>query len=183
MPRVISDGARTVVRGSEGLGPLFLAAAGATTFASVLTNPILVGGTGEYGLNGTWLGRQSTLFNRYRFLSLRLRFVPFVSTSTAGRVTIGWNGDYNDTQPSTVNQVSQYQNSVESPIWREIGCNMLAPSIREFAVSSTPANGMPIQAGVFEVVTDQGTAGANVGSLYIDYVVEFWNRAAFAVNT
>lgn len=185
IPRVISDGTVTTVKGSETIGQLGLGSAFAV--AAVDLSPLSSGGSGIYGLVGTWLGRQATLYNRYRYVSCRLRYVPFVPTSTPGRVVLSYNSDNDDTIPTTITQVTQYQNAVEAPAWRDVSTSYLPTHQKEFVVttgSGANAAGLPARPGVFVVGTDSGAGSSgSVGSLYLDYTVQFWSRAAFAVNS
>lgn len=184
IPRTISDGMITVVKGSETIGQLGTSAT-AAAFNWVDLSPLSTSSSGIYGLTQTWLGRQATLFNRYKYVSARLRFVPFVPTTTAGRVVMAFDSDFNDSQPSSVAQVTQYQNSVECPVWREIGINLPSSMQREFVVTSattTNAAVLPARPGGFVISTDQATVAQSIGSLYLDYTVNFWSRAAFAIN-
>lgn len=185
IPRVISDGRVTTVRGSETIGQLGLGSAFAVS--AVDLSPMGAGGSGVYGLSGTWLGRQATLYNRYRYVSCRLRFVPFVPTSTPGRVVLSYNSDNDDTVPTTIAQVTQYQNAVEAPVWRDVSTSYMPTHQKEFVVTtaaSANAAGLPSRPGVFVVGTDSGAGTSNsVGSLYLDYTVQFWSRASFANNT
>lgn len=184
VPRVMSQGPTTIVRGSEGIGQLGLGSA--FQFSVVDLSPMAPASAGVYSLEATWLGRQATLYNRYRYLRCTLRYVPFVSTSTSGRVAFAYTGDTNDIAPTSVQTMTQYQNSVEAPVWREVTCNFQPTSQREFVVTSiTGANsqGLPPAPGNFLVGTDSGAGSSqSVGSLYLDYEVEFWSRAAFADN-
>lgn len=138
-------------------------------------------------LNSTWVGRQSSLYNKYKFTRLTLRYVPYCPTSQPGRIILAWNGDPGDAPPTTMPQVSQYQNSVEAPAWRETSCNALITKAPEFVVGSatTSDSGGATTQGEFYIGADGGATSSqvNVGSLYIDYELSLWSRAAFATNT
>lgn len=181
-PRSITENGITTVRGSESIGQLGTSSS-AAAYNAVPLNLFSTSTSGIYGLGSTWLGRQATLFNRFRIVSARLRYVPFVPTSTPGRIVMAFNGDTDDNAPTTVAQVTQYQNSVEAPLWREVACNMPTSAQREYVVSGGNYSGLPTAPGLFLVATDQATASTSVGSLYLDYTVQFWSRAAFSANT
>jgi len=98
-------------------------------------------------------------------------------------VIIAWGGDVvDDNVPTSGSQVSQYQNARETPVWMETTTNMGASRKPEYTVS-TDSNTDTTQ-GEFITWTDfgTGTTGVNVGSLYLEYTVQFWSRAAFALN-
>jgi len=101
-----SNGVCTVT-GSEQVATLAISSVG--TPGSININPLT--------LANTWLQRQATLYNKYKYVRAALRFVPFVPTSTHGLVILAWGGDVlNDTSPTSGSQVSQYQNARETPV-------------------------------------------------------------------
>lgn len=166
-------GSVTRVTGSENVYNLPLSSTG--TLYKILLNPVSIAST-------SWLTRQASLFNKYKVISARLRFVPFVPTSTQGRVTIGWAGDVEDEDPTSVVQVTQYENSRETPVWMETSCNMGRIIKPEFTVDTLPTNeNCP---GQWNIWTDFGTSSTagGCGSLYLDYTIDFWSRAAYAAN-
>lgn len=112
-----------------------------------------------------------------------MRYAPYTGTSTPGRVIMAWNSDVADSVPTTVNQVSQYQNSIEFPVWREQSCNFIMPRKPEFTVAQPAGLTPPGVPGEFIVATDQGPAtGTGLGSFYLEYTIEYWNRAPFVDN-
>lgn len=182
VPRVISNGNTTRVVGTEMVIPEI--GIENSFEAYQLEINFMVNGA-NITLNGTWLARQALLFNKFKFARATLRYVPFCTTNTPGRVMLAWNGDTEDTNPTNARQVSQYQNSVESPAWREVSSNMQISRLPEYVVGDYTGTeaGTPTP-GAFVFATDNGpTTRTSAGSLYLDYDVTFWSRASFANNT
>lgn len=192
VPRVLSSGNVTRVTGSEMVVPNILLSSSFVVYDFAIQ--MLAAGTGTpntpggtWTLLNTWLGRQATLFNKYKCTRMSLRYVPFCPTSTQGRVIIAWNGDVNDGQPANPQQITKYQNAVEAPVWRETSCSALISKTPEYVVAGAnpDQSGNPTQ-GEFLISVDQGSAPSSspvpVGSLYLDYDASFWSRASFEDN-
>lgn len=179
-------GNQTRVTGSEMVVPY--TSSGATFDAYELATQFITAGSGKVlTLTGTWLARQASLFNKYKFDRITLRYVPFCPTTTQGRLVIAWTGDSDDNLPTSAQQVSQYQNSVEGPVWRELSCNAMISRTPEFIVhnertGSANYSGIPLQ-GSFIFGADNGpSTSLPVGTFYLDYDVRFWSRAPYSVN-
>lgn len=177
-PRISTAGGVTVVTGSE-----------------LLTNVNTMGGSTQQlinidpgGLTNTWLGRQATLFNKYRYVRATLRYSPFVPTSTPGRIIMSWCGDPTQTPSTSSFVASQFANAVEAPLWRDVSCNMAVGRTPEYTISTTytgsEAGGETESPGQFIVYTDYGTGTSNVpcGSVYLDYEIHLWERSSFTGN-
>lgn len=173
-PRVNSVGGVTTVVGSEVFGTVN--SMGGAVVATVDTDPMLA--------TGTWLNRQAALFNHYKYVSLRLRYVPFCPTTTSGRLIMSWCGDYQQSVTANATYAAQFANAVEVPIWRETSCNFVMPRTPEFTLTSTGTEDEIQSPGKFVVYTDYGTGSANVavGSLYLDYTIQLWARSPFTGN-
>lgn len=186
VPRSMPNGMGGItVRGSETLGNLGIPASGSVSVVEVPLNLVLSAVSGTYGLNTTWLGRQATLYNCFKFTSCVLRYVPFCNTSTNGRVVMAWCQDYGDLAPTTALQVSQYDRATEAPVWRELSCTMAPSRANQYIVgggAGTNLNSGPCTQGSFFIATDNSSGSSTIGSLYLDYTVQFWSRASFIDN-
>lgn len=173
-PRMTTAGGISTVTGSEIVGNVN--SMGGAVVATVDIDPGV--------LAGTWLNRQATLYNHYKFVRCCLRYVPFVPTSQVGRLIISWCGDYGQTVSANANYASQFANAIEVPIWREATCNFVMPRTPEFTFTSSGAEDEAQSPGKFVVYTDYGTGSTNVavGSLYLDYTVQFWARSPYVSN-
>lgn len=184
-PRMMVNGGVTTVTGSELLYSVNVGSAGVV--AQLATNFLRANTSGSATLKGTWLQQIAVCFNKYKFQRLTLRYVPFCSTQTSGRILIGWTGDENDSVPTTTQQVSQYQNACEAPVWRETACNALISRTPEYVITndaSASESGVADQ-GAFIYALDNGSSSTPVaaGSFYIDYEIQLWSRASFATNS
>lgn len=173
-PRMTTAGGISTVTGSEIVGNVN--SMGGAVVAVVDTDPAL--------LTGSWLNRQATLYNHYRYTRCCLRYVPFVPTSQMGRLIMSWCGDFGQTVTANATYVSQFANAVEVPIWREASCNFVMPRTPEFTYTSNGTENEAQSPGKFVVYTDYGTGSTNVamGSLYLEYTVQFWARSPYVSN-
>lgn len=177
-----TNGNVTRVSGRELVG----SSAVATTYGviEVQLAPLVTTGGATIGLGASWLGRQASLFNKYKYLSARLVYEPFTATSTGGRIMIAYASDPNDSLPGNMTVLSQYQGSRAGPVWSEVSCNMQVGRTPEYTVASNIEEDPTKSPGYFLVATDGGASStsAGVGALYLEYTVEFWSRAAFSTN-
>jgi hypothetical protein len=135
-------------------------------------------------LAGTWLNRQATLYNHYKYVRCNLRFVPFVPTSQMGRLIMSWCADYAQTVSANAAYAAQFANATEVPIWREANCNFVTPRTPEFTITSTGSEDEVQSPGKFVIYTDYGVGSTNlaVGSLYLDYTIQLWARSPYVSN-
>lgn len=184
VPRIVSNGNVTRVTGSEMVVPTVGVV---STFEAYQLIINFMADGSNLTLAGTWLARQASLYNKYKITRATLRYVPSCSTATGGRIILAWNGDLNDTNPSNAQAASQYQNSVESPVWRQTSCNMMISRTPEYVVAPVEETGGTGIASpgsfIFAVDNGAGTTPVTGGSLYLDYDVSFWSRASFTDNT
>lgn len=174
-PRMRMNGGVSTVSGSELLGNVNTM--GGAVIQSVDLDPAT--------MSSTWLMRHASCFNKYKYLSARLRYSPFCPTNINGRIIMAWNSDANQTVGASSLLVSQFANAVEAPLWREVACNFNMPRTPEFIYNSTGTElGDVYSPGVFLVYTDYGTGTTNVacGSLFLDYTIQFWDRSAYTGN-
>lgn len=171
-PRVNNMGGMVNVTGSELVGSVTLQFNG--TANAISANPYL--------FTGTWLNRQASMYNKYKYVNARLRFVPFCPTSTAGRIIIGWDADPNDLVPTNPVPVTQLENAREAPIWMENSASMGVIRKPEFTIGV--AGDTDHSPGNFVIWTDNGTGSSavTVGSLYMDYSINFWSRAGLSTQ-
>lgn len=176
VPRMVTSNNSTFITGAEAIGSVSVGTTGQSkSFCAAPYSP---------GIADTWLQQQAMLYNKYRYTRLALRYTPFTSTSTSGRVIIGWSPDSSDKQPPTANLITQYQNAVETPVWKETRCNFQMPRKNEFIISEDNCFDPASNVGGFMVGADQGSSSTNqgVGTLYIEYTIELWDRVPPAVQ-
>lgn len=172
VPRTMTNGGVTTVAGSEIVGNVTLATG--SILKQINIDPMT--------LSNTWLNRNAALYNKYKYVRCAMRYVPFVPTSQPGRLIMSWCADPLQ-NVANVEQVSQFQNARESPVWKECVCNFMVGRTPEYTISSSDEEDAP---GKFLIRSDYGTAAdttpQTIGSLYLDYTVQFWDRSAFAGN-
>lgn len=184
-PRMTNDNGIVRITGSELVS---VASVSSSPNVTTLRTQFLTPSSGvNQTLYGTWIANMAKNYNKYKFVRLTARYVPFCPTTTAGRVIMAWNGDTPDLLPTNLAQVSQYQNAVEAPVWREISCNALISRNPEYVVggdNSADDSGVQDQ-GEFLIGVDNGASSTatSAGSVYIDYELHLWSRAAFSTNT
>jgi len=166
---MVSQNGITTVHGSELIGSGLVAAGFAVSSYSM--DP------GQNPLLNMWIGAQASLYNKYRFTSLTLKYVPFVGTQTQGRVMMAWTGDSKVTPPGSMVTLSQYTNSKEAPVWMPLNVSFVMPKKPEFVYSAT-ATDNTVCPGSFFVGFDAGSGQAQgAGSFYLDYVCQLWERS------
>jgi hypothetical protein len=170
MPKQVNANGKCYLTGSEQIGTVIVNTT--SNYQFVTLNPML--------LATTWLQRQATLYNKFKFNRAVLRFSPFCPSTTFGRIMIAWSGDAGDNTPTSANQVSQYQGAREAPVWRDLSVAMPQSLKPEYTVSATPST--ESQPGEFIVYADYGTTSLAAGALYLDYDISFWERASYAAN-
>lgn len=178
-PKMVTQGGITTISGNEIVADL-----------STTNGPfVYTVSTDPASLGNSWLNRMAQCFNKFRYLRARLRYVPFVSTSTQGRVALAWCGDPNQVPPGNLTSVSQFANAIEGPAWREIASNFVMPRKPEFTYSSGTTGALEDEApGKFVIYNDNFNLGGTTanpvtcGSLYLEYTVQLWDRSTFTGN-
>lgn len=182
-PRYSNRGDRTVIRHREYFGDVTgTSAFNATTY---YVNPGLVpAGTGNAKGLFNWLSEVAASYVWYRFRRLEVLFRGKSSTAEAGSVFMGCNYNPNATAPTTKADMLSLEGVVDSnaycPLlrWRaEIKQLHQLPGgfkVRTAAESSSNDVDLSLLDGGQFYVATQGNATDNLGELYVDYEVEFW---------
>jgi hypothetical protein len=132
------------------------------------------------GLNVSfpWLSVIAGNFDRYRFTSLELEYIPACPTSTAGTVYMAFDPDALDTGPIQTSDMLQYKANIQfSPFL--VQRLKLSPELINRKLF-TRVSGQNIgysdlktyDLGFFAVVTDLTASGVSLGSLRLNYVIE-----------
>lgn len=196
----------TIVCNSEVVGTVALAAAGAFQFASlnlIPTNCPWLGGNTATGPAGS--------FSKWRWLRLRVVYVPTVNTTSSGRFAIGVSYDNGDTAATTVTQVQSMYDSTSAPVWAGWEGASLLHDLNKPISSVSGAVSLDIdvtrfdklwypfiQVGVFNglnttdknsyspcqlfIASSGGVVGA-VGDIHLSYEVELIEPMPPAINT
>lgn len=172
-PRIMGMGGdKITIRGKEQLGT-FGTKASFACYAFLLdpTNPLLV-----------WLTRMAKCYNRYVFRVARFSYEPFCPTSTAGRLMLSYSSDPNDSVPATSNAQFQYARSCSAPVWAEQSITATPSRRNDYTVGDT-GDDIDNTQGKFFYGLDAGPAtDVGAGAIFLDYVIELWDRASYAGN-
>lgn len=104
-PRISTTGSSTVICNTE----LLYAAVTTSTFSN--SQQALIPG------NINWINGIADNYNKWRWLYLRVIYIPSCPTSTSGTVTLGMNYDTTDVQPGSNITAQQAYKSVTGPVW------------------------------------------------------------------
>lgn len=120
-----------------------------------------------------WLSNIAANYDKYRFRSLRFDYVPAVSTSTSGRITLAFNYNAGDNSPTSKQQVFSIAPNAEQAVWAEL--SLPVPVIpetlytREYLVPGSDIKTFDM--GQLLVATDLGSSSATIGEMYVEYEV------------
>lgn len=78
-------------------------------------------GTGPFNLTpanvGPWLAGVAKNWSKYRWLRLRLLYIPTCETAVKGAIYMGLQYDNVDTAPTSATQMSSMQSFITGPVW------------------------------------------------------------------
>lgn len=77
------------------------------------------------GLVFPWLSGIAVNYERFRFHSLRFRFIPSQPTTTAGRIYAAFDYDYDDAVPTSKTQLMSNLTKAECPVWQEMSLALM----------------------------------------------------------
>jgi hypothetical protein len=151
-----------------------------TMVPGIATNPTTSGGRSVYTVSPAnptlfpWLATIASSYDYFKFNRLKLVYVPLCSTTTTGRVMLGFDPDASDAIAYDRQGLSSYYCSSDSSAWGVSSLECALPtnqpwfqtnSITNSASYSTSAQGQVFWA------TWSGAAAAPVGELYVLYDV------------
>jgi len=128
-----------------------------------------------------WLSTIAQNYESYRFKKLRAYFVSVCATSTVGEVILTPEYDVNDSPPTTEQAVSNTAGSVAGPVWMSHSLlfntnslNSLGP--RKFVRGGNVAGDLKTyDSGLLYVSVVNGAVTANIGKIWLEYEVEFFD--------
>lgn len=174
-PRIIASHDRSFIAHSE----LIASLRDADTFTIINTFPINPG----LAVTFPWLSTQAVGWETYRFKSLTFRYYTRCGTGQIGSTLII--PDYNaaDGPPTTETVASSYEDVAADVPWKQIVCRLNPRALqrvnaKHFIRTSTtlpPNEDVRLfdAANVYIASTD-GTGGAPIGKLWVEYEVEFF---------
>jgi len=136
-----------------------------------------------------WLYSISQRYERYRFKSLRFRYVSQVPTSTQGSMLTAFDYDPADPNPTSKVQIMSFEGAKMTPVWQSneivIDCSKLGITPGQWFYAANNVTGTTATVSTYQLGT-AGRAifmidnigaiagnGLNFGSMFVDYVVEF----------
>jgi hypothetical protein len=129
-----------------------------------------------------WLAAQAIYWEQYKFHKLKFEYVTRCSTSQAGSVIMAPDYDASDAAPTTEQNLSTYQDSVEDAPWKDI-TTVLNPSSmhpdgpKKFVRNTNFVYGdiKTFDVGKFFLATtDCGAGDPKIGKLWVEYDVELF---------
>jgi len=126
-----------------------------------------------------WMSRIAQGYEKFRFNKLRFELISSNPTSTAGRVYMSVDPDYDDPLPATKSQLCGYITSVDAPVWDTVSLTVPMARLnsdmpwRFCSSSSRNGPGEPRTAYAGFLVIGVDTPSINLTwDLWVDYEVE-----------
>jgi len=139
------------------------------------------------------LGLIALQYSQYVIERSVVSYSTGTSTSTSGRVTLGWTFDAMQEAPTTIHQILQMSASRVSSVWKNVSSSMPArsPEKRRYAVLSADlfktlsnADKQIYLPATLQVATDESAqSGLLVGTLMWSYSIRFFGPNAPIAET
>jgi len=132
------------------------------------------------------LSSLAALFTQYRFCKLTFRWVPVVSTATAGDIMLIVDTDASNQPPTTENQAVDHEGAVATSCWERLNYNVSVKSLHSVhpynyvRVASMPGDIKNYDVGNLFVCTNNQSGTGAIGKLFVDYVVDL--KAPILIN-
>lgn len=131
-----------------------------------------------------WLNKVASMYDKYRFLVLKFRYVNFCNTQTSGEVNLSFDFDPKDANPSSMNQASNNAKSVSTSAYKNatLSVPVNTKGNNDFRFTSDTSNDGTlriIDTGKLCVSTDKFSSTISPGAIYVDYEVEFTDKTPF----
>jgi len=169
-PTVRRAGRNSVISGRE----QSFTVSGSTTFAATRyrINPGL-------STRFPWLQLQAQGWEKYRFRRLSATFVPSAAAAdTVGQTQMAWDYDPSDSAPSTEVAMSAYEGSNAKAVRYSSTINLDCSTIgfRKLRCGNVAGDLMLYDAASLILATNACASGAVIGTLWLDYDVEFEHK-------
>lgn len=126
-----------------------------------------------------WLSHIAMGFEKYRFTKVRFDMVTGNSTSSPGRIHLGFDYDYDDVPPSTLAAAGAMMGFQSGPIWSDLSLSLDIARLNSgiptrYVSSGHSLNGLEPRTvyGGFLVVAAVGATAGGTFELYVSYDVE-----------
>jgi len=120
------------------------------------------------------------LFSKYRFRSLRFKYVPRCGTGDSGQVTLAYNPDCLAIPPTNFTEATAYEGTAFGPVWMDGTCvDVRDHELRYIRTGAAPPNTdlKTYDCGTLTILIDDlSTDGPSKGFIIADYEIEFSSR-------
>lgn len=130
-----------------------------------------IANAGSSGLT-PWLSNVATSYEKYRFRSITLRYVPMCSTASAGRVGIGFDYDSSDPVPGDRTEFFSLTSQMTSAVWAPCSLSIKTDNVFRFVGTHYSTDNKLVDLGQVLVYTEGTTSSLACGDLIMEYEVE-----------
>lgn len=143
-----------------------------------------------------WLSNLAPMYDKYRVKNFGIRYVPACASSLTGEVLIYYNPDASETLQLTADNYMALKDSPfvrAGPVWSNLQFDVCTQDLQIYKWLRTRGGGEIITGntqpndlydfGQLIVVTNGSSAVANLGSIYINYEIEFRDRQSTIISS
>jgi len=177
-----------VISGQERFADVTIADASEFTVAQRYLNP------GNVDIF-PWASKVCVPFEKYKFKTLKVHYVPVVPTSVYGQVSLAIDYNSSDRLPLSGEEMSQYARYVTGPVWGKMSFDLLSGKMNRqlFVTNATNPSTLSDHVSQLEyylgkilISSESGTVNTVIGRLEVEYEVELYGRnfsaSGFSVN-
>ncbi len=131
-----------------------------------------------------WLSTIAVNYEKYKFRKLAVALVSNQSTSTVGKLGVGFDYDSTDDMPADRVEFFALTHHVESSIWDSVGLQVPVDNLPRFTNTHTTTDSKLIDAGQILLMADQVVATSTaVADIIVSYEVELINAQQALYST
>lgn len=140
-----------------------------------------------------WLSAVAQQYEAYEFKSIRVHFMPYVSSATAGYVAINVDYDPSDTASTEFpnkQAFCDYDGAVQGNCWEVVSLDVKCPNPEgpkrrscRFGTLSGNFDLHNYDHGTLNIAVGSQASTANIGTMYIEYVVDFYRPTVNPTGT
>ncbi len=131
-----------------------------------------------------WLSTIAVNYEKYKFRKLAVALVSNQSTSTVGKLGVGFDYDSTDDMPADRVEFFALTHHVESSIWDSVGLQIPVDNMPRFTNTHTTTDSKLIDAGQILLMADQVVATSTaVADIIVSYEVELINAQQALYST
>lgn len=119
------------------------------------------------------LAFEAANYDTYRFKYLRIFYSQLVTVQQSGRISLMWDPDSQDLGPTSRVDIPQYARSVSTAVYETCSLTIPVDNKWRFISDTEIADRKLVDYGQVLVATYSGSAGVELGDVYLEYDVEF----------